>query len=241
MINREAADAAMARISVGDTVTATFNEKRVAYLVLSKRSEYYGLICQSPTNRVSLGIACTDIYKQEVEAMRLPNPVAQTVSTPAPRGRPPSKKKTEPAEPATVPHSGFSPPGSSWVPPDAVEVQSPAPAPAGNVVSMTAKPAPAPIEKAEGNSDWIIDSLDSAISAFKNEMLVILQALDEGAPDGDNQPVSAPVPAVRTCGACMYVDLDAPEMSCTKFNSTPPLRFILEAEKACVAFADFPY
>jgi hypothetical protein len=228
MIDKTAADAAMRRIRVGDRVSAHFNEKQVNYLVLSKPTEGYALICQSPTNKVSMGIACTDIYKGELSRMRITDPsIDPAAEKPRGRGRPP-KPKTEVQ--STAPGNGFLPPGSDYVPNGAPVVK---PIPTIEGKAMPAKDAP--IEKAEDNDNWLVDSIDTAVQNFRDELMIIFEAIDNDANED-----RAPAPVVKTCGHCMHVELDG-SPSCLKYNGSPPLSVVLNAQKNCPGFEEIPF
>jgi hypothetical protein len=234
MIDKTAADAAMRRIRVGDRVSAHFNEKQVTYLVLSKPTEGYALICQSPTNKVSMGIACTDIYKEELNRMRISDPsIDPAAEKPRGRGRPPKPKNEVQS---TAPGNGFLPPGSDYVP-NGAPIVKPAPTIEGKAMEVQGGQnaySEVPIEKAEGNDNWLVDSIDTAVKNFRDELMIIFEAIDNDANED-----RAPAPVIKTCGHCMHVELDG-SPSCLKYNGSPPLSVVLNAQKNCSGFEEIP-
>jgi hypothetical protein len=220
MIDIEAANRAMSRIENGDIVTATFNGKRVSYAVIEKRIGYYGLYCQSPVNKVSMGLGCTDIYKEELAKMRAAIPVSE----PKPRGRPPGstlKPVTDLSH--TAPVVGTQP-GRTAAPYEQINQ------------FVGDKPSEVPVEKAEDNQDWIVDSINTAVENFRDELLVIMQSIEiQGA---EREVDVAPRP--KTCGDCMHVELDG-SPTCMRYKANPPLGIVLEAQKRCPGFEEIPF
>lgn len=110
MIDAATAKAAMERIAIGDTVTGSANGVTYSRTVVDKTP--YSVILQGLTNRLTVPIATTDIYKEEYE-MRMPT-TAGDPTKPAPRGRP---KKPTSAAPVEQPGQGqaqvntYLPPG----------------------------------------------------------------------------------------------------------------------------------
>lgn len=263
IVNQEAADKAWDRISIGDVITATFNGKRVSYKVLEKPEDRqpYSLYCQSPTNKVCMGIACTDIYQEEL-AMRI---AADPNAAPRGRGRPPgSSNKPKQVEQQAVPQAQQKSPfpaaqpqaepsqsftlyprpadpsqpfsdGSMWqevpgtggmgrlvLPPEAQDAY---------LMGTTHR---APIEQAEGNANWLQDSIDTAFADFKDAMTEIIEAIQDS---GDAQE---PEKVERfTCADCMFVDIDAG--TCTKFNCIPPIFVVVNPAEKCSEFDRIPF
>ena len=127
---------------------------------------------------------------------------------------------------------GMPPPGTvaHSVPVDVVQSELTAPAEPRHLV----------IEQAEGNSNWIDDSVEKAIANFREDIYNIMHsAINE--PEQEGIPTAAAVqPRVPTCFDCGHIDKmgNGGHGICAKFNMVPPMFVVVAPNGKCPEFFD---
>lgn len=257
MIDIEAAQAAMARISVGDVIDVILDGVTRSLKVVDLTS--YSVTLQGPTNRIGVPIEATQFYKDEI-TMRVP---ATTSDKPKKAGRPP--KGTPPEHPKQQQPADDTPPGGWLAPSDHTPAspgvgsfqmeQPPTPpvtapmqpvqqpvqqAPAVVAPVKATQPATPPrqvtIQEAEGDPNWIETALDEGLDVVRELFSTLIEGVKRQSATGE-LPATTKAPMDRayppTCWNCVYVNKTVG--NCSKFG-TVPMHVIVDPKAHCEAF-----
>lgn len=204
----------------------------------------YGLCVQGPTNKLTIPVEMTVLYRKEIEQMArspaIPGEAPRKVGRPA---RGPQAPVEHPRAPNT-----WLPPGSGGVPTLAQEVANaeatfippgsqnpPATTTIGRLVERAAEAKrreeahEVPVQLAEGEIDWIESAMDEMIDDFRTKLSALINGLTP------EQPEVAIMPRSVTCFDCEHVDMDGTG-SCGKFKMVPPMGVIVDPKAQCPDF-----
>lgn len=258
MINNEAAEAAQARISVGDIVTGTRFDGSRFELQCTAKGAYY-LQLKGATSGMSIPISLTDAYQEELENMaRMQMPAGQLGQAPK-RGRPKGATtnaapvehpvQTQPQaqqpaqQPAQMPTIGDRLKGGEFdnfpaVQPSGIDYSKlgqQQPIAANYVALVEPSPTAITIHKAEGDPEWPRSAIDDIVNDFREKLTILVDGLEQEAEDDARDNVELP-PAKKTCADCFNVDLD--KNICGKFQCAVPITVIVDAKTKCPDYTD---
>ena len=227
----------------GELITVTIDG------ITSQRKLYshsaYSVTIDGLTNKLTIPIEWTELYRKELENMaRTPMP-GQTQRRP---GRPP---KLESQAPVERPRQDDTPSGG-WLPPGSTSAGPTVPGLARNVsaalqdvgaeyqpfVPLGSAPVSAnsqqektlaALERTEQeNAISISDMLRECVDNFASEFLAIIKQFEP--------PKSEPEPIPMTCMNCENVDPDT--WQCGKFKCFPPINVVADAKNMCPDFVE---
>ena len=238
LINPECAARTIAQLTAGCDAFVTYDGQQRYYKVVSWTP--YSVTFEVGNNTVALPVTALDLYNEELATMGLaPLPVSPGAAR---RGRPPKPQGTQaPAnatratqQAATTGDQPFDPgawggPSGGTLAADVATAEAAIVQPATTTKPATPQPKQVTIEEAEGNANWATDSVDEALAALRDHLIVITDRL--------SATVVKPQPeAKKTCADCinslMSVNL------CGKFNVQPPMSVICDAQTMCQDFVD---
>ena len=216
----------------------------------------YGLCVQGPTNKLTIPVEMTELYRKEADEM------ARATSIPGtPRGRPrgasgnqapvehPGASGTPPGgwlppgSPLTAPPSTlaqdvasaegtFNPP-STWQPPADPVTQG------GTTINKIVELAQAkelPVQLAENDPDWIESAIDEMFDDMREKFGALINGINQNAETEIDKNRLAIVPTrSHTCFDCEHVDMDGTG-SCGKFKCVPPMNVIVDPKTQCPDF-----
>jgi hypothetical protein len=229
MIDVEIAKEVISAVNIGDMVEINLESGAASRKVLSKSA--YSLTVQGPTNRLTVPVEFTTLYRKVEEQMRMNPDTAAPGQTRRP-GRP--RKSAEPMAAPEHPLAG-SPAASPTpsMPPALAMPGWPPPPPAPEPPQKPAQAA-APGED-QDTLAWAQAAVDDALSQFAEDLKTILQTVADDRPEPE-PPLPTPQQK-STCAACHHVDL--PNDICGLFRVKPPIEVIADASEQCVEFVPF--
>lgn len=238
MIDGEIVAVVMEKLNEGDTIRFYNDDDLIVERRLLEKGAF-NLILQGLSSKLNISVTQTEEYRKRIAAM--PRVAMPTEDVTAPRRGPGRPRKSDvagtgPAAPVQHPGLVQHPPqgftqaeaagalGQSWQPPQ--QGQQP------QQDRTEATPA-------SDTHFWFTETLDKAVNQFRNELTDLLEAALERDEQSDaSEPETAQVDTrlnlKPTCGDCVYSDME--KGICSKFNTTPPIFVVLDAQAKCDAF-----
>ena len=200
---------------------------------------HFGLCVQGPTNKLTIPVEMTTLYREGLEKM------ARTASIPgASRGPGRPRKADGPAAPVEYPGTPPGTPPGGWLPPGSPLGAFPGAGLTQDVATAeqsfdkskpveqpAAQPKELPVQLAEDDKDW----LEAALDELMDDIRPRVEALIAGMRTEQQAEVAVALPRSVTCFDCEHVDMDGTG-KCGKYNIVPPMNVIVDPKAQCPDF-----